>query len=255
MSANGGNGGSKRPRAEEEDPHCEEAGLTPDEEEAVAAAEREAAADPGGFGPGPFRWEFDHENQAALDWESKKRRCLHMDEADIARGPRRGLPLTEDEKKRAVEAHRARRALRREIEVDAWIHEAEPLAPVELDARWRNALAERTIERLAARRARRLVALSRECAGAMGIDAHMQYMKAVLHDTSQDYVARATSEIADKIGDLGWKVGEVSTSLDALASATSDVANEIKDHGDAEAGLRAVAKSIDDFGELYERLK
>jgi len=245
---NGGNGGSKRPRAQEDAP--DDDALTPEEEAAVASAER-----------GAHPWEFDNDDGNYRDWESKKRRCLHMDESDIARGPRRGLPLSEDEKRRAVEAHRARLALRREIEVDAWIHEAEPLAPVELDARWRNALAERTLERLAARRARRLVALSREYAGALTYerDAHMQYMKAVLHDTSQDYVARATSEIADKIGDLGWKVGEVATSVDALASATSDVASEIKDREDLgeglSEGLQALARSVDGFGELYERLK
>lgn len=232
-------GRSKRPRAEE-GADADDA-LTPEEEAAVAAAER-----------GVHPWEYDNDDSNYRDWESRKRRCLHLSESDIARGPRRGLPLYEDETKRAVEAHRARLALRREIEVDAWIHEAEPLAPVELDARWRNALAERTIERLAARRARRLVALSRECSGAMGIDAHMQYMKAVLHDTSQDYVARATSEIADKIG-------EVSTSIDALASATSDVATEIKDREDVgdglSDGLQAVAAAVDCFGALYERLK
>ena len=237
--------GSKRPRTVEA-PVTDDT-LTPEEEEAVAAAER-----------GAHPWEFDNDRNYR-DWEAHKRKCLHLSEADIARGPRRGIELSEYEKKCAVEAHRERLALRRKIEVDAWIHEAEPLAPVELDARWRNAIAERTVEQRACERARRLVALSRECSGAMGIDAHMQYMKAVLNDTSQDYVARATSEIADKIGDLGRKVGEVSTSIDALASATSDVASEIKDREDLgqglSEGLQALARSVDGFGELYERLK
>jgi hypothetical protein len=235
----GKDGGSKRPRAEEEDD-----ALTPDEEEAIASAEQ--------LWVKPHPWEFG-EDGAYCDWDARKRQCLHLSEADIARGPRRGIELHESEKRRAVEAHRNRLALRREIEVDAWIHEAEPLAPAELDARWRKELAERAADRLAAQRAARLVGLSHErCGSISGIDAHLQYMKVILKDSTQDSVARATSEIADKIG-------EVSTSVDALASATSDVATEIKDRenvGDGLSdGLQAVAAAVDCFSGLYERLK
>jgi len=219
-----------------------------EEETVVAAVEREDHKD-------AYPWEFDHEHNYA-NWEVKKQKCLHLSEADIARGPRRGIVLSEYEKHCAVEAHRARRALRRKIEVDAWIQEAEPLAPVELDARWRNALRERATEQHAAERATRLVKLSHEFSGTVGgIDAHMQYMKAALRDTSQDDVARVTTEIADKIGEVADKIGDVAENVTALASATSDVAEQLKDQGSAEAGLLEVAKSVDAFGEMYERLK
>lgn len=233
--------GSKRPRAEED---ADDA-LTPEEEAAIAAAEQE-----------PYPWEYDSKrlNDSAHDWETRRGECLHLSEADIARGPRRGIKLSEYEKKCAVDAHRARLALRRKIEVDAWIHEAEPLAPAEVDARWRNAIAERTTEQCACERARRLVALSHGCPlNDTGMDQHMQYMKAILFSTPEDNnVGRALSEVADKIG-------EVSTSIDTVASATSDVANEIKDREDLgeglSEGLQAVARSVDGLGELYERLK
>ena len=232
--------GSKRPRTVEA-PVTDDT-LTPEEEAAVAAAER-----------GAHPWEFDNDHNYR-DWEAHKRKCLHLSEADIARGPRRGIELSEYEKKCAVEAHRARLALRRKIEVDAWIHEAEPLAPAELDARWRHVLAERTTEQRACERARRLITLSRECSlNDTGMDQHMQYMKAILFSTPEENgVGRALSEVADKIG-------AVATSIDALASATSDVASEIKDREDLgqglSEGLQALARSVDGFGELYERLK
>lgn len=235
--------GIKRPRAEE-DADADDA-LTPEEEAAVAAAEQE-----------PYPWEYDSKrlNDSAHDWEARRRECLHLSEADIARGPRRGIKLSEYEKKCAVDAHRARLALRRKIEVDAWIHEAEPLAPAEVDARWRHVLAERTTEQYACERAARLVKLSREIYHyTYERDAHMQYMKAILFSTPEDNgVERALREVADKIG-------EVSTSVDTVASATSDVANEIKDREDLgeglSEGLQAVARSVDGLGELYERLK